>query len=138
MLNRIADLISKGESFAFETTLSSKYYKKLIADAQAQGYTVTLLYFWLGSVELAKIRVATRVKEGGHNIEPEVIERRYNRGVINLFEIYLNIVNEAFIFDNTNGDHLLLAEINNTTKLEIIKNTNFELLKSYYDTARNA
>lgn len=54
------------------------------------------------------------------------------------FDIYLNVVNEAFIFDNTNGDHLLLAEINNTTKLEIIKNTNFELLKSYYDTARNA
>jgi len=32
-------------------------------------------------VELAKERVKIRVSEGGHNIEPEVIERRYFNGI---------------------------------------------------------
>jgi predicted ABC-type ATPase len=55
-----------------------------------KGYTVTLLFFWLQNVELAKERVKIRVMEGGHNIAPEVIERRYLRGIQNLFDIYLN------------------------------------------------
>lgn len=38
---------------------------------------------------------------GGHNIEPEVIERRYIFGIKNLFNIYLPMVDGAFIFDNS-------------------------------------
>ncbi len=136
MLNRIADLISKGKSFAFETTLSSKYYKKLVTDAQAQGYSVTLLYFWLESVELAKTRVATRVKEGGHNIEPAVIERRYNRGLVNLFNEFIDAIDKALIFDNSDGVFELIAKVDGGKRLDIIQNRKFELLKNTYDTAR--
>ncbi len=35
----------------------------------------------LQNIELAKKRVKIRVAEGGHNIEPEVIERRYIKGI---------------------------------------------------------
>lgn len=54
MLVRIKELLTEGVSFAFETTLSTKSYRHLIASAQQQGYTVTLLFFWLQQVELAK------------------------------------------------------------------------------------
>ncbi len=38
MLNRINDLIENGESFAFETTLSTKSYKSKIIAAKRSGY----------------------------------------------------------------------------------------------------
>lgn len=89
MINRINELLKENENFAFETTLSSKSYQNKIFKAKEKGYTVTLLFFWLKSVQLAKERVKIRVKEGGHNIPNNVIERRYFRGIENLFKIYM-------------------------------------------------
>jgi predicted ABC-type ATPase len=73
MLTRVDDLLKNDKTFALETTLSTRSYKHKIVEAQRKGYTATLLFFWLESVELAKERVKTHVLEGGHNIEPEVI-----------------------------------------------------------------
>lgn len=43
-----------------------------------------------------------------------MIERRYFSGLKNLFSIYFDLVNELFIFDNSNGKQKLIAE--STTK----------------------
>uniref|UniRef100_UPI00404A3B8F zeta toxin family protein n=1 Tax=Flavobacterium sp. TaxID=239 RepID=UPI00404A3B8F len=131
MLNRIDELFNENRSFAFETTLSTKSYKSKIFKAKEKGYTVTLLFFWLQNVELAKERVKIRVSEGGHNIEPDIIERRYHNGIKNLFKIYLPIVNGLFIYDNSEGKHELLAFKTMDEKLNIIDKHKFELLKSY-------
>lgn len=133
MLNRINELLKENESFAFETTLSTRSYKRKIQEAKEKGYTVTLLFFWLQNTVLAKERVKIRVSEGGHNIESEVIERRYQRGIINLFEIYLPIVDGAFIFDNSQGKHELLAQKMVDEQLTIIDKAKFNKLKKYYD-----
>lgn len=110
MLNRIQTLLNNQESFAIETTLSTKSYKKMILNAQEKGYQITHVFFWLNSVELAKERVRKRVSEGGHHIPDEVIERRYLHGIQNLFNIYLPISDKVFIFDNSNGEKLLIAK----------------------------
>ncbi len=110
MLQRISELLKDNESFAFETTLSSKSYRTKVLETQKSGYTVTLLFFWLQNVDLAQKRVETRVKEGGHNIPKGVIERRYRNGIFNLFEIYLPIVDDVMIFDNSHGQYELIAE----------------------------
>jgi len=68
MIKRINELIEKNKDFAFETTLSTKSYKNKIIKAKEQGYTITLLFFWLNNIDLAKERVKIRVKEGGHDI----------------------------------------------------------------------
>ena len=129
MLKRITELLYDNQSFAFETTLSTKSYKSKILEAKEKGYIVTLLFFWLQNVELAKARVKIRVSEGGHNIEPEIIERRYFRGIKNLFKIYLPIVDGAIIFDNSNGKHELLAEKTVDGQLNIIDSIKFNELK---------
>jgi predicted ABC-type ATPase len=90
MLNRINELLYKNENFAFETTLSTKSFKGKIIEAKEKGFQVILLYFWLKSIQLAKERVKIRVSEGGHDIEPEVIERRYIRGIKNLLTRKVN------------------------------------------------
>ncbi len=133
MLNRIKDLISANENFAFETTLSTKSYKNTIIEAKEKGYRVTVLFFWLQNIALAKERVKIRVSEGGHNIEPEIIERRFNRGIKNLFDIYLPIVDGALIFDNSEGKHEFLADKQMDDLLHIVKLEKFNLLKKHYD-----
>jgi predicted ABC-type ATPase len=92
-----------------------------------------LLFFWLQNIDLAKERVKTRVSEGGHNIEPEVIERRFIKGIKNLFDIYLPIVDGALLFDNSEGKHELLAEKQFDSLLNIVNQEKFKLLKKYYD-----
>jgi predicted ABC-type ATPase len=61
MLNRINELLSENENFAFETTLSTRSYKNKIVEAKEKGYRVILLFFWLQNIELAKERVKIRV-----------------------------------------------------------------------------
>jgi len=70
---------------------------------------------------------------GGHNIEPEVIERRYIRGIKNLFNIYLPMVDGAFIFDNSKAQHQLIADKQLENLLNIENIDKFNLLKNYYD-----
>lgn len=133
MLNRINELLKENQSFAFETTLSTKSYKQKIILAREKGYSITLLFFWLQSIELAKERVRMRVLEGGHNIENDVIERRYKNGLKNLFELYLPIVDNAFIFDNSNGKHDLIAEKVLHEQLHVSNQEIYNGLKSSYD-----
>lgn len=91
------------------------------------------MFFWLQNFELAKERVKIRVSEGGHNIDPEVIERRYRRGIKNLFDIYLPIVDGTLIFDNSEGKHELLADKQIDGLMNIVNLEKFNLLKKCYD-----
>jgi len=76
MLGRIKELIDQNIDFAFETTLATKSYAKLIQEVQTKWYFVTLLFFWLKTPEMAVKRVKERVLSGGHNIQEDIIYRR--------------------------------------------------------------
>ncbi|KAA6302621.1 MAG: hypothetical protein EZS26_001128 [Candidatus Ordinivivax streblomastigis] len=128
MLRRIDELLTENVNFAFETTLATKTYKNTILRAKAAGYTVTLLFFWLQTISLAKERVKKRVTEGGHNIDETVIERRYLNGIINLFDIYLPIADEVLIFDNLEGKHELIAKKINDLGLSILNEPKFNYM----------
>lgn len=128
MLHRISELLAKGETFAFETTLSTRSYKETVIFAISMGYNVVLIYYWLNSVDLAIDRVASRVLKGGHNIDNEVIRRRYKRGIDNLFSIYIPLVNECLIFDNTNIDYELFAVKTNQSSFYIINPEKWTML----------
>lgn len=110
MLGRIHELLSEQIDFAFESTLSTKSYRSLIAKAKTMGYTVTLVYFWLESAILAQERVKIRVEKGGHNIPPEVITRRYYRGLKNLFAFYLRSVDGWVFYNNSSSAPELIAK----------------------------
>ena len=137
MLARMDELLQKGETFAFETTLATKSYKQKIEWAQANGYEVTLLFFWLDSPNMAKKRVAQRVAEGGHSIPSETIERRYHNGIANLFTIYIDMVDICYIFDNSEGERTPIAKKYKGGK-EIIYNTDlYNQMKSSYEKERS-
>jgi len=110
MLERIECLLGLGASFAIETTLATRSYIRLVERAQMQGYTVHLLYFWLESPELAIERVAQRVSEGGHNIPEQTIRRRYKLGLSNLVRLFIPIVDEWYLFDNSTNNYECIAQ----------------------------
>jgi predicted ABC-type ATPase len=116
MLNRIHQLFTERKDFSIETTLSSKNYFAIIKEMKGMGYAVTLIFLWLRNVEIAKYRVAKRVSEGGHNIPPDVIERRYVRGLQNL-EKYCSLADSWFVYDNSLGEYELIAKEYNKEKV---------------------
>ena len=137
MLARMDELLQKGETFAFETTLATKSYKQKIEWAQANGYEVTLLFFWLDSPNIAKERVAQRVAEGGHSIPLETIERRYYNGIANLFTIYIDMVDICYIFDNSEGRKELIAQKERHKDIVIYNNDKFNLMKNNDERGNN-
>lgn len=133
MLNRINTLLNAGESFAIETTLSTKSYVSLVKKAQEQNFVVTLLFFWLNSPELAVKRVAIRVKEGGHNIPEDVIRRRYERGLFNFFNKFRFKVDSWLFYNNSKDEFLQIAEGRKSVEYiheNIVWNS---LIKKYYE-----
>jgi len=86
---------------AFETTLSSRTLLPRIKAMQSSGYQCHLVFCWLPSADMAVMRVAKRVVAGGHSIPEDVIRRRYERGLENLFGHYLGTVDSWRIVDNT-------------------------------------
>ena len=119
MLNRINDLLLQQVDFAFETTLSSKTYRNFVKKAQINGYFVTLVYFWLNSVDLAIERVRRRVTSGGHNIPVDIIQRRYRSGILNLSKIYIRICDYWMIIDNSEPPFQIVVEGFKTKNIEI-------------------
>ena len=110
MLMKIRYLLKRHEDFAVETTLATRTLLKTVKSAQAAGYTVTLLYFWLNSPELAVERVRARVEAGGHNIPEETILRRYNTGIYYFFKLYAPISERWILADNSQIPFRVIAE----------------------------
>jgi predicted ABC-type ATPase len=119
MLGRIKELIRLQVDFSFETTLAPKYFINLIDEAQQKGYFVTLVFFWLNSVELAIQRVKMRVSEGGHSIPEDTIRRRYKSGISNLVKKYIPVCNYWMIINNSEGPFNVVAEGLKTSEIEI-------------------
>ena len=110
MLKRIGELLSAGVSFSVETTLSTRSYINLIQQAQNQGYSVSLIYFWLNSPELAIERVKQRVANGGHDVPAPIIRRRYRSGLENFFRIYMPCVDYWMLADNSCTPRVIVAD----------------------------
>lgn len=111
MLDRLRQLAAQRLSFAFETTLASRTFAPWIAELRSRGYQFDLVYFWLPNPEASIARVATRVKDGGHDVPAETIRRRYASGLRNFFSLYRPLTDSWRFYDNTNstGPQLIAA-----------------------------
>jgi predicted ABC-type ATPase len=110
MLMKIRYLLKRNQDFAVETTLATRTLLKTVKMAQEAGYTVTLLYFWLNSPELAIERVRARVSTGGHDIPEETIRRRYQVGIDYFFNYYSPVCERWILADNSQIPFRVIAE----------------------------
>lgn len=131
MLKRIDELLTSKVSFSIETTLATRSYTRLISKAQSAGYKVSLIYFWLNSPELAVNRVLQRVYEGGHNVPVDVIYRRYEAGINNLFQIYMPRVDYWLLVDNSVSPRMIVAEGHQRGEDQIYELELYKRIKSY-------
>lgn len=118
MLERIHQLADQYADLAFETTGASKTFAPFLLDCKRKGYTLNLLYLWLETPELALARIAARVEKGGHDVPEVVVRRRYKKSIENLFALYMPIINNWFLYDNSTAYPSLIAK--KTIKSDII------------------
>lgn len=133
MLMKINYLLKRHADFAIETTLATRTLYKTVKKAQAAGYTVTLLYFWLNSPSLAIERVLARVAAGGHNIPEETIIRRYHTGVYYFFNLYAPISERWILADNSQIPFRVIAEGTKDEILSIKDQDTFDKIKTISD-----
>lgn len=110
MVVKINYLLARLEDFAIETTLATRSLVRIVQQAQALGYEVTVLYFWLSSPEMAIQRVHERVEAGGHSIPDQVVRRRYVMGLQYFFETYVPVTDRWILADNSKSPFTVVAE----------------------------
>lgn len=99
-LREIEQNIASRRDFGFETTLSGWAHLGLVRRLKADDWRVELNYLALPDVEAAKLRVAERMSHGGYDIPVPDIERRFRRGLDNLFGDWVSLVDRAVCLFN--------------------------------------
>lgn len=89
-------------NFSFETVLSDPVQDKVqfMAKAIQRSYMVVLMGVGLDSIEKSKERVAIRHSKGGHNVDEDKIEGRYERVLLN-FAHGARVATLSIFFDNS-------------------------------------
>lgn len=106
--------IKNSYDFNLETTLCGSNILSLFQKLKKCDYAIYLYYVKVDSVEIAKNRVAQRVKKGGHDINDNLIERRFKKSFENLEKV-IPICDKVFIFDNSKNK----MELNKIIKTQI-------------------
>ena len=110
MLRRIAELSKRRSDFAFETTLATRSFAPKLRHLRESGYKIYLVFLALPNPDFAILRVKNRVQHGGHDVPNEVIARRFQRGLSNLFQLYMPLVDHWRVYDNASEVPSLIAQ----------------------------
>ena len=118
MLRRLDELAETNADFAFETTPSTRSFFPRLNRMRENGYKFKLVFLYLENSELARLRVAERVRQGGHDIPETTIKRRYEKGLRNFFALYKTIADNWFFYNNSDTKNLKLIAKGNLSKTE--------------------
>lgn len=94
-------LIEARQSFVTETVFSHESKVELLRRAEAAGYR-TMLHILMVPVDLAVVRVALRVEEGGHDVPEDKIRGRHARLWSHVREA-IGVVDEAIVYDSSSA-----------------------------------
>jgi predicted ABC-type ATPase len=76
---------------------------RLMREAKANGFEVTMFYVGLGDYHLNIERVAVRVKNDGHHIPSDDIIRRHYTSIQNLLS-HLHLIDHLIVIDNSHTE----------------------------------
>lgn len=116
------ELLEQGQTFTFETVMSSRDKVDFMAEARQRGYRVYLYFVATDDPAINIDRVRRRVKQGGHPVPPKKVRDRYKRSIALMSEA-CSVSNRAYIFDNSGSKHQLLAQVVESTELNIASAT---------------
>lgn len=98
----IDECLEKEICFTQETTLSGRKTLHTVKRAIEKGYHIRLYYVGLDTLEESLLRIANRVKRGGHDIDTDKVTNRFGKRFEDLLAV-LPYCNEATFYDNDNG-----------------------------------
>ncbi len=110
MLQRIDEAVQRGESFAFETTLSGLSYLARMKRWKEEGYEIILYFLKIPSVEFAMERIRLRVAQGGHDVPEDDIRRRFVRSWENFQKLYKPLADSWVILDTSRKAPVIVDE----------------------------
>ncbi|MGN1402702.1 MAG: zeta toxin family protein [Ruminococcus sp.] len=93
-------LIDDGQSFSFETVLSTDRNLKLLLRAKEKGYFIRCIYVLTKDPEINIARIQTRKANGGHDVPNEKVIVRYDRA-LKLIPDLLEVCDICHIYDNS-------------------------------------
>jgi predicted ABC-type ATPase len=110
VLTELTRLAKARKDFAFESTLSGRTYLRLLTGWKAAGYQITIVFLSLTSPQLALQRIASRVRQGGHDIPRADVLRRFQRSWDNYHMLYRPLAHAWSVYDNSCDAPKLLEE----------------------------
>ena len=110
LLAELDRLAGKHADFAFESTLSGLGHAARLREWKAAGYRIEIVYLHLPSAKLALRRIASRVKQGGHDVPRRDVIRRFGRSWRNFELIYRPLANIWTVFDNSGETPRLIEQ----------------------------
>ena len=116
-LHRIDELLTKGDSFAIESTLSGNTYVKVLERAKVLGYRTTIAYVFVDSAEVCIERIRVRVQNGGHAVPAEDVRRRYIRSKDNFVSVYAQLADRWLLYYNGGSEIALVAHGNGLSNI---------------------
>jgi predicted ABC-type ATPase len=132
LLTRLRELTQARKDFGFETTLAGRSYARQFTEMRSQGFRIMLFFLWLPSVEMSVIRVANRVRQGGHNVPESDIRRRFTTGIQNLFNLYRPLVDGWWLYDASQLPPRQIAR-EESGKVEVSDTSLYQQIASYHE-----
>lgn len=112
-------VFNSGHSFVLESTLSGTYDARVVQMAHDLKYKVVFVFAFLASVEQNIKRVAQRVSLGGHNVDTDIIRRRYEKSLHNFHKIAPIVDKWVLFYNGENGkSHRVASGTNLDTLVE--------------------
>ncbi len=121
VLTARAKCLKNRQDFIVETTASSRGILKLIDEAKAQGYFIDTSFVILQNAKLNNLRIHSRIQTGGHYVEPEIVNRRFDKAMQLMPEI-LAKSDCARLIDNTEHYFEVLTKDGKIVKTDPNKN----------------
>lgn len=101
VLQQLDLLVESRSDFAFESTLSGLSYAPRLRRMKEQGYHIEIIYLRIASPSLAIKRIASRVRQGGHDVPKADVRRRFARSWANFENTYRDLADAWAVYDNS-------------------------------------
>lgn len=99
----VQDAVAARHAIGVETVLSTRKYCSPVDSVVSQGGYVGLIYVALESPQLARERVAIRVRLGGHAVPEDRIDERWRRS-LRLLPWFAQRASDFWVIDNSDSD----------------------------------
>jgi predicted ABC-type ATPase len=98
--------------FVYEGHFTNEATWEIPRRFKAAGFSIHLIYFGLIDINLSKLRVVDRTKEGGHYVDPDTISNNFY-GNLQKLNMHYEMFDSLQIVDTSELEHKVLVVLKN-------------------------